>query len=273
MPSFFVRWSRNMQCNAKLTVEGMTSRLSNPVVSIIAFRCVGLVSLLPRKPSYSILMLTFIPQRIWRHHVSHHSTPTGHPPSQIHRRWRHADRHRPPYGSRLHERPRQLPGGQRRRNPTTQNRKTRIRSNQNVSRPPTTRPSPEDDDSGTETELDREPTEEEIPLGDFRQIIPQALIDMELPDEDPKYQTAANIISDCPGPPSMPLFLGKSVLNGQLPLKDDSSVLPLPNHTVLNHLATSSLKNGVLATSVTTRYMKKVSRGLRGICDGDANLW
>jgi hypothetical protein len=119
-------------------------------------------------------------------------------------------------------------------------------------------PPPEDDDSGTETEMDRDSGEEEIPLGDFRQIIPQALIDMELPDEDPKYQNAANIISDCPGPPSMPLFLGKSVLNGQLPLKDDSSVLPLPNHTVLNHLATSSLKNGVLATSVTTRYMKKV---------------
>jgi hypothetical protein len=120
-------------------------------------------------------------------------------------------------------------------------------------------PPPEDDESGTETELDREPTEEEIPLGDFRQIIPQALVDMELPDEDPAYQTAATIISDCAGPPSMPLFLGKSVLNGQLPLKDDSSVLPLPNHTVLNHLATSSLKNGVLATSVTTRYRKKVS--------------
>lgn len=130
-------------------------------------------------------------------------------------------------------------------------------------------PPPEEDDSGTETEMEHEPTEEEIPMGDFRQIIPQALIDMDLPDEDPKYQTATNIISDCPGPPSMPLFLGKSVLNGQLPLKDDSSVLGLPNHTVLNHLATSSLKNGVLATSVTTRYMKKV----RNYCLSIFNAW
>ena len=119
-------------------------------------------------------------------------------------------------------------------------------------------PPPDDEDSGTETEIDHEPGEEEIPIGDFRQIFPQALNCMELPDEDPNYQLAASIISDCAGPPSMPLFLGKSVLNGTLPLKDDSSVLPLPNHTVLNHLATSSLKNGVLATSVTTRYMKKV---------------
>lgn len=47
-------------------------------------------------------------------------------------------------------------------------------------------------------------------------------------------------------------------MNGNLPVKDDSSVLALPNHTVLNHLMTSSVKNGVLATSVTTRYKKKV---------------
>jgi hypothetical protein len=41
-------------------------------------------------------------------------------------------------------------------------------------------------------------------------------------------------------------------------MKDDSSLLNNPNHTVLNHLATSSIKNGVLATSVTTRYKRKV---------------
>lgn len=41
-------------------------------------------------------------------------------------------------------------------------------------------------------------------------------------------------------------------------VKDDSSVLAFPNHTVLNHLMTSNVKNGVLATAVTTRYKKKV---------------
>jgi 5'-AMP-activated protein kinase beta subunit, interaction domain len=55
-------------------------------------------------------------------------------------------------------------------------------------------------------------------------------------------------------------FLGKSVLNGVTPIKDDASVLVLPNHTVLNHLATSSIRNGVLATSATTRYKRKVCR-------------
>jgi hypothetical protein len=53
--------------------------------------------------------------------------------------------------------------------------------------------------------------------------------------------------------------LAKSILNGTTPHKDDASVLIMPNHTVLNHLATSSIKNGVLATSGTTRYKRKVT--------------
>ena len=124
-----------------------------------------------------------------------------------------------------------------------------------------------DFDSGPETpereEQERlEPPEEELPSGDFRQLMPQALIDMELTEDDPKYQQAVNVIADTPGPPSLPLFLGKSILNGVLPMKDDASVLTLPNYTVLNHLATSSIKNGVLATSVTTRYKRKVCKSL-----------
>ncbi|KIV89258.1 hypothetical protein PV10_08837 [Exophiala mesophila] len=98
---------------------------------------------------------------------------------------------------------------------------------------------------------------EEIAPGDFRQIIPQALIDIELPEDDPRYQAAQKILTDISGPPTLPLFLSRSILNGILPVKDDNSVLTLPNHTVLNHLMTSSVKNGVLATSVTTRYKKK----------------
>ncbi|KAF7591278.1 hypothetical protein BBP40_001787 [Aspergillus hancockii] len=101
---------------------------------------------------------------------------------------------------------------------------------------------------------------EEIPLGDFRSIVPQFLVDLDREDEtqeSPAYQQAVNVIGDAPTPPSLPLFLGKSILNGTTPMKDDSSVLNYPNHTVLNHLATSSIKNGVLATSVTTRYKRK----------------
>lgn len=107
--------------------------------------------------------------------------------------------------------------------------------------------------------------EEEILDSDYRQLMPQALIDIEKPDETDEYKDAYKIISETSGPPSLPLFLGRSILNGVLPMKDDSSVLTLPNHTVLNHLATSSIKNGVLATSVTTRYKKKVSRRFHAV--------
>jgi hypothetical protein len=40
---------------------------------------------------------------------------------------------------------------------------------------------------------------------------------------------------------------------------DDNSVLPVPNHVVLNHLGTSAIKGGVLAVGTTTRYHRKVS--------------
>lgn len=102
------------------------------------------------------------------------------------------------------------------------------------------------------------PRIEEIPAGDWRQHIPPYLIDVELDEDDPKYINALAVIQDFGNPPALPLFLSRSILNGTLPVKDDNSVLTLPNHTVLNHLMTSSVKNGVLATSVTTRYKKKV---------------
>ena len=88
--------------------------------------------------------------------------------------------------------------------------------------------------------------------------IPRYLLDLDQPEDSPQYQRAIGAIGDLPQPPSLPLFLGKSILNGTTPMKDDSSVLNMPNHTVLNHLATSSIKNGVLATSGTTRYKRKV---------------
>lgn len=90
-------------------------------------------------------------------------------------------------------------------------------------------------------------------------IIPTYLVDFECSEQSTRYQRAARGVNEFASPPSLPLFLGKSILNGTTPMKDDSSVLNMPNHTVLNHLATSSIKNNVLATSVTTRYKRKVA--------------
>jgi len=88
---------------------------------------------------------------------------------------------------------------------------------------------------------------------------PPYLVDGEKPEHTNRYHRYARAIESFPPPPGLPLFLGKSILNGTTPMKDDSSVLNMPNHTVLNHLATSSIKNDVLATSITTRYIRKVS--------------
>jgi len=36
-------------------------------------------------------------------------------------------------------------------------------------------------------------------------------------------------------------------------------VLPVPNHVVLNHLYTLSIRDGVMALGTTSRYRKKVN--------------
>lgn len=112
------------------------------------------------------------------------------------------------------------------------------------------------DSLGQREHIEGQQVAEPVNWGD---IIPSYLVDYESPEQSARYQRAARAVSEFSAPPSLPLFLGKSILNGTTPMKDDSSVLNFPNHTVLNHLATSSIKNNVLATSVTTRYKRKVS--------------
>lgn len=57
-------------------------------------------------------------------------------------------------------------------------------------------------------------------------------------------------------PPALPPHLEKVILNN-VPSKEDNSILPVPNHVVLNHLYACSVKEGVLSISVTARYRKK----------------
>lgn len=69
-----------------------------------------------------------------------------------------------------------------------------------------------------------------------------------------------------PPPPSLPRQLEKVILNSS-PANpalappggtvDDNSILPAPNHVVLNHLTASAIKGGVLAVGTTTRYKRK----------------
>lgn len=76
-----------------------------------------------------------------------------------------------------------------------------------------------------------------------------------------------------PPPPSLPRQLEKVILNSSPaslqpppaphsayagpPPVDDNSILPAPNHVVLNHLTASAIKGGVLAVGTTTRYKRK----------------
>ncbi|KAF2841610.1 carbohydrate-binding module family 48 protein [Patellaria atrata CBS 101060] len=95
------------------------------------------------------------------------------------------------------------------------------------------------------------------PPKQYHNVIPRFLKDLEGPEDNPRTARATAAANSMPTPPSLPMFLGKSILNTATPTKDDSSVLVIPNHTVLNHLATSSIKNNILATSATTRYKRK----------------
>ncbi len=96
-------------------------------------------------------------------------------------------------------------------------------------------------------------------LRTYTAAIPRYLRDLDAPEGSRAHRRITRAMAQLlPAPPALPGFLGRSILNssGTRP-KDDSSVLVMPNHTVLNHLATSSIKDGVLATSVTTRYQSK----------------
>ena len=98
-----------------------------------------------------------------------------------------------------------------------------------------------------------------VPSETFSSKLPQYLSDFDQPEDTQSYKLSSQALEKLPNPPSLPGFLSKPILNNTTLIKDDNSVLNMPNHTVLNHLGTSSIKNNVLAVSATTRYRNKVS--------------
>lgn len=121
---------------------------------------------------------------------------------------------------------------------------------------------PQEEAKTTDQKVDAKPAQRTKPVppqANYTSSIPQYLLDLDKAEDSTAYQYAATAIVKLPTPPSLPGFLGKPILNAATPMKDDNSVLNMPNHTVLNHLATSSIKGNVLAVSVTTRYKRKVS--------------
>lgn len=111
----------------------------------------------------------------------------------------------------------------------------------------------------TEHEPPQPPPRQKLPRPKYTTQLPDFLHDLDKHNDpsDELCQRAVGASLLLPQPPSLPMFMSRSILNVATPHKDDASVLIMPNHTVLNHLATSSIKSGVLATSGTTRYKKK----------------
>lgn len=58
-------------------------------------------------------------------------------------------------------------------------------------------------------------------------------------------------------PPQLPPHLDGVILNANWNEKDNNSVLPIPNHVILNHLATTSIRHNVLAVASVSRYSAK----------------
>jgi len=63
--------------------------------------------------------------------------------------------------------------------------------------------------------------------------------------------------SDKATPPILPPHLLQVILNKDTPLSCEPTLLPEPNHVMLNHLYALSIKDGVMVLSVTHRYRKK----------------
>lgn len=59
------------------------------------------------------------------------------------------------------------------------------------------------------------------------------------------------------GPPVLPPHLLQVILNKETPVHCEPTLLPEPNHVMLNHLYALSIKDGVMVLSAAHRYRKK----------------
>uniref|UniRef100_A0A0A9YJN3 5'-AMP-activated protein kinase subunit beta-1 n=1 Tax=Lygus hesperus TaxID=30085 RepID=A0A0A9YJN3_LYGHE len=78
------------------------------------------------------------------------------------------------------------------------------------------------------------------PIGDYCQTIPT---------NNPWEKTS--------GPPILPPHLLQVILNKDTPISCEPTLLPEPNHVMLNHMYALSIKDGVMVLSATHRYKKK----------------
>lgn len=129
----------------------------------------------------------------------------------------------------------------------------------------------EDEDDLTANDLDDEDWTQEIPpelveWGEWEIERDNALDAAAAANENGEGAASPKIppapASSGVPPPSLPAQLEKGPLNHAAYVTqgsgDDNSILPKPDHSVINHLAASPIKGGFLSVGVTTRYKRKV---------------
>lgn len=82
------------------------------------------------------------------------------------------------------------------------------------------------------------------------------LADVDLPPEpmQPVHHSGPPTVP----PPSLPAQLQRGILNsGSATMQDDNSILPKPDHSVIDHLAASPISKGLLSVAITKRYRRK----------------
>ncbi|WVR04287.1 hypothetical protein IAU60_001287 [Kwoniella sp. DSM 27419] len=138
------------------------------------------------------------------------------------------------------------------------------------------------DDDGTLVnwiEVEAPKTEEEIKAEWAMDAKPAVKLEDELPshfspEEYSQFMKSIPYQPSVPAPPTLPRLLDRVIVNtdnkrnmdlheqqtgynhGAAAL-DDNSILAVPNHTTLNHLTASAIRNGTLGVGTTTRYRKK----------------
>lgn len=75
----------------------------------------------------------------------------------------------------------------------------------------------------------------------------------EFSQEIPEYQHWEKI----KGPPVLPPHLLQVILNKDTPISCEPTLLPEPNHVMLNHMYALSIRDGMMVLSTSHRYRKK----------------
>lgn len=75
----------------------------------------------------------------------------------------------------------------------------------------------------------------------------------EFSQEIPEYQQSEKIR----GPPVLPPHLLQVILNKDTPISCEPTLLPEPNHVMLNHMYALSIRDGMMVLSTSHRFRKK----------------